>query len=75
MLPCSSFDLDMEVFFHVWTNISIGALDGGMVFDLDHLLIMIRAHVLLLVQASFLPCSSFGFPIVGNLIHVLGELL
>ncbi len=71
LLPCSSFDFDVEVFFHVWTNITFGALDGGMVFDLDHILIMIGAHVLLLVQALFLPCSSFGIPVVGNLIHFL----
>ncbi len=61
----------MEGFFHVWTSITIGALDGGMVFDLDHILIMIGAHAFLLIQALFLPCSSFGLPIVGNLIHFL----
>ncbi len=68
IFPSLNFDVAMLIFwswfgsfFHVWTNISNGALDGGMVFDLDHLLIMIRAHVLLLVQASFLPCSSFSF--------------
>jgi len=71
MLPCSSFGLDVEVFFHVWTSMSIGVLDGGMVFNLDHILIMLGAHVLLLVQAPFLPCSSFGLPVVGNLIHLL----
>ncbi len=51
----------MEFFFHVWTNITFGALDGGMMFDLDHILIMIGAHVFLLVQALFFPCSSLVF--------------
>lgn len=60
LLPCSSFDLDAKALVHVWIGLTTRALDGGVVFDLQHLLIMIRPHVILFVQVSVLSCSSFG---------------